>query len=185
MAKRKALERVNTFENNENVQDEAYEFQKSLKDKTSGITCPTCGRKAREYKRKLTAHLCIALLEVLKYYRHNPENVTTLDYFHINDVLGGSPLLKVDFQKLQYWDLIEAKAKMVRGRVVKTYGYYRISENGIKFAQREIAVPITAVVYNNVVKGHITQPYMTIDQILTEVGYDYDVIMQSTNNIYQ
>jgi hypothetical protein len=185
MAKKQPLERVNTFENNEHVQDEGFQFQKNLKDKSLGVVCPTCGRKAKEYKRKLTAHLCIALLEVLKYYRHNPEEISTLDYFHVNDIFKKNPILKVDFPKLQYWDLIEAKGKMVRGKFVKTYGYYRISENGIKFAQREVAVPLTAIVYNNVVKGHITNPYMTIDQVLAEVGYDYDQIAQSTNNIYQ
>ena len=185
MKNKEALERVNTFEQTQDSTTPAIEFQKSLKDKSLGIVCPTCGRKAKEYKRKLNAHLCIALLEVLKYYRHNPDNITTLDYFHINDIFSKSPILKIDFPKLQYWDLIEAKGEMKRGNFVKKYGYYRISENGIKFAQREVAVPITAVVYNNIVKGHITHPYMTIDQILSEVGYDYDQIMQSTNNTYQ
>ena len=60
---------------------------------------------------------------------------------------------------------------------VKEARMYRISENGIKFAQREVAVPLTAIVYNNVVKGHLINPHATIDRILEDAGYDYDQVV--------
>lgn len=152
-------------------------FKHKIKGKSHGEVCPTCGRIAKEYKRKLTANLCISLIEVLKWYRHNPENVTELDYFNINELFKNNSRLKVDFPKLQYWDLIEAKGKMVKNKFVKNYGMYRISENGIKFAQREVAMPTTAVVYNNIVQGHPINPHATIDKILSDAGYDYDQLI--------
>jgi hypothetical protein len=158
------------------------EFKMKLKDNCKGVLCPTCGRKAKEYKRRLTSSLCIALIEVLKYYRHT-DRVELLDYFHIDDILKNNPRLKVDFPKLQYWDLIEAKGKVVRGKFIKNYGYYRISENGLKFAQREVAVPVYAIVYNNVVQGHQLNPYSTIDKLLAEDGIDYETIVNPQNTI--
>lgn len=157
-------------------------FREKLKDNHKGVICPTCGRKAKEYKRRLTSNLCIALIEVLKYYRHT-DNVELLDYFHIDDIFKENPKLKVDFPKLQYWDLVEAKGKMVKGKFVKNYAYYRISDNGLKFAQREVAVPIIALVYNNVVQGHQLNPYGTIDQILAEDNIDYELIANPNNTI--
>jgi hypothetical protein len=61
---------------------------------------------------------------------------------------------------------------------VVTKGMFRISENGIKFAQRETAVPMTAVVYNGVVEAHILHPYKTIEEVLQEAGYDYETIIK-------
>ena len=176
MSKEKHLrEEIKVAEGQSVVMDDA--FKQKLKNKSRGINCPTCGRTAKEYKRKLTANLCIALIEVLKWYRHNPKEVSELDYFNVNDLFKNNQRLKVDFPKLQYWDLIEAKGKMVKNKFVKNYNMYRISENGIKFAQREVAVPLVAVVYNNIVQGHLINPHATIDQILSESGYDYDSLI--------
>lgn len=152
-------------------------FKETLRDSNKSICCPTCGRSAKFYKRKLTANLCIALIEVLKYYRHNPDT-SELDYFNIHDIFKDNPRLKTDFSKLQYWDLIEAKGVMLKNKFRKEYNMYRISENGIRFAQREVAVPITAIVYNNIVQGHLINPHSTIDNILSDSGYDYDVLIQ-------
>ena len=172
-------ERVNPFAGKKKKESK---FQTELKS-SRAVVCPTCGRKAREYKRKLTPQLCVALIEVLKWYRHSPTQPSTLDYFQIDEIFKDNPKLKVDFSKLQYWDLIEAKGKLVRGKFVKNYGWYRISENGVKFAQREVAVPITAIVYNNEVKGHVINPHATIDQILSESEIDYDFIINPKNKI--
>jgi hypothetical protein len=175
----KANERTNLFAAKKKKDSK---FQTELKSNKS-VICPTCGRKAREYKRKLTPQLCVALIEVLKWYRHNPNEVSTLDYFELDDIFKDNPKLKVDFSKLQYWDLIEAKGKLVRGKFVKNYGWYRISDNGVKFAQREVAVPVTAIVYNNEVKGHVINPHSTIEQILSEAEIDYDFIIDPKNKI--
>ena len=168
---------VNTF----NQQTDKIEFIDKLRNSTKAIECPCCGRRAKFYNRKLNVKLCLALLHIVKYYRHHPSQPDQLDYFDYTDLFKEHPQLKVDFPKLQYWDLVEAKGAMKKRKgkevFVKETRMYRISENGIKFAQREVAVPLTAVVYNNVVKGHLMNPHATIDKILSDAGYDYDQVI--------
>jgi len=172
----------------ENKTTTELSFLEKLKDSNKSATCPTCGRKAKFYKRKLNAKLCLALVHILKYYRHHPSQPDVLEYFDYTELFKDHPQLKVDFPKLQYWDLVEAKGKMKKRKgepvFVKETRMYRISENGIKFAQREVAVPITAVVYNNVVKGHQLNPHATIDKILSDADYDYDVVIDPNNENY-
>ena len=55
---------------------------------------------------------------------------------------------------------------------------YRLSENGIKFCQREIGVPSTAVLYNGKVIAHILTG-VTLEQILEEYGVVYDELVSS------
>ena len=158
-----------------------HEFIQKLRNSTKAIECPCCGRKAKFYNRKLNVKLCLALIHIVKYYRHHPSQPDQLDYFDYTELFNMHPQLKVDFPKLQYWDLIEAKGAMKKRNgqdvFVKETRMYRISENGIKFAQREVAIPLTAVVYNNVVKGHLINPHATIDKILFDAGYDYDQVI--------
>ena len=168
---------VNTF----GQQSEDQEFIQKLRNSNKAIECPCCKRKAKFYNRKLNDKLCLALIHILKYYRHHPDQPHQLDYFDYTEMFKDYPKLKVDFPKLQYWDLIEAKGSMKKRNgepiFVKEARMYRISENGIKFAQREVAVPLTAIVYNNVVKGHLINPHATIDRILEDAGYDYDQVV--------
>jgi hypothetical protein len=168
---------VDTF----SQQTDKSEFIDKLRNSTKAIECPCCGRKAKFYNRKLNAKLCLALLHIVKYYRHHPSQPDQLDYFDYTELFEAHPQLKVDFPKLQYWDLVEAKGAMKKRKgqsvFVKEARMYRISENGVKFAQREVAVPLTAIVYNNVVKGHLINPHATIDQILADAGYDYDQVI--------
>jgi hypothetical protein len=159
----------------------SLDFKQKVKGKQKGIVCPTCGRKAAEYKRKLTAKMCLSLINILKWYRHHPSQPDILEYFHVNELFKSTPELKVDFQKLQYWDLIEAKGRMNKNKFVKNPGWFRISENGIKFAQREIAIPITAIVYNGNVDGHVLNPCETIDKILSDKGIDYNEVINPNN----
>ena len=168
--------------------DKKPKFIEKLEKTNQALVCPTCGRKAKIYKRKLRAKQCVALIHVLKWYRHSPDEPDTLDYFDINQMFLDMPNLKNDFQKLVYWDLIEFKGrfKKVGGKevYVKEARQYRISESGIKFAQREIAIPLTAVVYNQQVKAHILKPYGTIESVLNDGGYDYEKIIDVNCNNY-
>ena len=152
-------------------------FKSKLKNNTKGVICHTCGRKAKEYRRRLNAQLCISLIEVLKYYRYSPD-VETTDFFNVNELFKQNPILKVDFPKLQYWDLVEAQGVVKGQKFIKKSAMYRISENGIKFAQREVGVPLVAIVYNNIVQGHDLSESATIDKILLDAGYSYDEIIK-------
>jgi len=158
-------------------------FRKSIKS-LRGKKCPCCGRVAKFYHRKLSAKLCLALIHVAKWYRYDESQPDELTFFDYNDMFRDNPHFKIDFQKLLYWDLIEHKGRIeTRGKknpkevFIVTPKMYRISENGIKFVQREIGIPITAIVYNGVVESHILFPVKTIDEILTEAEISYDQVV--------
>jgi len=158
-------------------------FRKSIKS-LRGKKCPCCGRVAKFYHRKLSAKLCLALIHVAKWYRYDESQPDELTFFDYNDMFRDNPHFKIDFQKLLYWDLIEHKGRIeTRGKknpkevFIVTPRMYRISENGIKFVQREIGIPITAIVYNGVVESHILFPVKTIDEILTEANISYDQVV--------
>jgi hypothetical protein len=160
-------------------------FRKSIKS-LRGKKCPCCGRVAKFYHRKLSAKLCLALIHVAKWYRYDESQPDELTFFNIDDMFRHNPQFKVDFQKLLYWDLIEHKGRIeTKGKknpkevFIVTPKMYRISENGIKFVQREIGIPITAIVYNGVVESHILFPVKTIDEILTEAEISYDQVIDS------
>ena len=53
---------------------------------------------------------------------------------------------------------------------------YALTENGIKFAQREIGVPKHCFVYNGEVDSHTTD-FVTIDEILKSVNINYDELI--------
>ena len=161
-------------------------FRKSITT-IKGKVCPCCGRLAKYYHRKLTATQCLALLHILKWYRYNENSVEIKDgqeifqFFQIDEMFKDNPKLKKDFTVLMYFDLIEHKGKMrtigkknPKEVVIVEKGLYRISLEGVKFAQRESAIPITAIVYNGKVEAHKLYPYKTIEEILTEAGYNYD-----------
>ena len=142
------------------------------KAKTStGVMCPTCNRNIKAYKRTITPTMAVALIEIYKYYKY-AENVTTDDYFKSKDVFFRlDPKMYADYTKLYYWDLIEPEGSHPT-KFIKKRGSWRITENGIKFAQLEIALPKFATIYNKEVSEHET-PAVMIDEILNNVGIDY------------
>lgn len=183
------IKEVDGEEQSENITYDPLEFRKSITT-LRGKKCPCCGKIARFYHRKLNINQCLALLHVLKWYRYSETQPDELDFFNINEMFKDNPKLKTDFQKLLHWDLIEHKGRMqMVGKknpkevFIVTKGMYRISENGIKFAQREIAIPITAVVYNGVVEAHKLFPYKTIEEMLQEHNLDYNTIIDPNYTI--
>ena len=48
--------------------------RKNLVDNAKkGTICPCCTQKVKLYKRKLSPIMCLALIEIYKYYKHHPE----------------------------------------------------------------------------------------------------------------
>jgi hypothetical protein len=172
----KAMERVNAFPTEKL---KISEFRESVKGDYHGKICPTCNRLAKEKKVKLNKSLCLSLLHVLKYYRYCPDDISYLDYFNLQELFFDNNHLVKNFPKLEYWDLIEAKGELVDGVFIKEKNMWRISENGIKYAQREIAVPVYAITYDGIVEGHQLQPYATIDEILEIDDNAYNELIDS------
>jgi hypothetical protein len=130
-----------------------------------------------ERKLLLSGNLCIALLWIYKFYRHNEfadkEKYYTKNEFFF-DTLGTSDYEKIfsKYTQLKHWDLI-APMPTHPTEVKYKKGYWGITEFGIKFCQREVAMPKYAIVQNDIATKHITNPIM-IDDALKEIGLDYD-----------
>lgn len=146
-----------------------------------GAICGCCGQKVKLYSRTITAEMCVALILIYKYYRHHP-NAKTNEYYTKDDFFADiltdkdAKYIINDFTKLKYWDLI-APMPTHPTKIIHKKGYWGITDNGVKFVQREVAMPKYALVYNDMVDSHITKPVM-IDDILEEAGFDYEELLK-------
>lgn len=138
----------------------------------NGVECPSCKRKIKAYKRTITPTMAIALIEMLKFYRYK-EGVTLGEYYTKEEFFTYlEPEMYVDYTLLYNWDLIEPQGNHPV-KFIKKRGYWRITDNGIKFALMEVAVPKFAIIYNGEVSEHITTPPLMIDEVLKNAGLDY------------
>ena len=62
-------------------------------------------------------------------------------------------------------------------KVIYKDGYFGITENGIKFAQREIGVPKTAYSYNGEIESYESD-FTTIEKIINDAGLNYDELIK-------
>ena len=116
-------------------------------------------------KKTLTTRLVINLIYVYKYYKYTGSELT--DYFKKNDLLIHLKKYKKTtrfFHHLKYWDCI-CQMPTSPKEVIYKKGYYGITENGIKFVQREIALPKFAYVYNDFAYSHKPVPVMITDLV--------------------
>ena len=141
---------------------------------------PNLPKGAKLKKMKLTPNLCISLIWIYKYYRHN-ENAEEGQYYTKQDFFseilsdGEHKNIVRNFSNLHYWDLI-TKMPLHPTKVIYKKGYYGITENGIAFVQKEVAMCKYALVYNNFAYEHNTIPVM-INDVLKEAGYDYNELI--------
>ena len=161
------------------LKEEAERLRKDGR-KSKGTICQCCGQKVQLYKRKLTAEMCVCLIYMLKFFRHQ-EEAELYQYYTMNDyffeIIGNDQLKHIlaNFTKLRYWDLI-APMPTRPDKIVYKKGHYTLTENGLKFAQQEIGVPRYAFVYNDQVDAHSTE-FVTITDILSEQNIDYEQLV--------
>ena len=158
-----------------------------LESKSSkGTICACCGNKVKLYRRTITYDMAICILYMLKFYRYS-EKAEDYQYYTKEDffselISSGNEYVLGNFTKLKYWDIIAPMptGKKVNGKIVHKKGYFSLTENGVKFAQREIGLPKYAFVYNDQVNHHSTNDFIySIDDILT--SEIYESIMSNTN----
>ena len=116
-------------------------------------------------KKTLNLRLAINLIYVYKYYKYTGADLT--DYFKKQNLLihlKNSPKVTRVFHHLKYWDLI-CQMPTSPNEVIYKKGYYGITDNGIKFIQKEIALPKFAYVYNDFAYSHKPVPVMITDLI--------------------
>jgi len=162
------------------LKDEVERIKKEART-NKGAICGCCGQKVKLYSRTITAEMCVALILIYKYYRHSP-NAKTNEYYTKEDFFSeiltdkDANYIINDFTKLKYWDLV-APMPTHPTKIKYKKGYWGITDNGVKFVQREVAMPKYALVYNDMVDSHITEPVM-IDDILKEAGFDYEELLK-------
>jgi|TARA_R110000765_G_C18913462_1_gene605174 hypothetical protein len=162
----------------DNENDSLKESREYLIDNAKkGVECPCCTQKVKLYKRTLSPIMCLALVEIYKFYKFHP-NADLEEYYTKDDFFFNleETWMYADFQKLMYFDCIEPMFTS-KTDLVKKRGYFRITKHGIDFAQREIGLPTSCFVYNGEVEEHSTQ-FLTIDQILIQRGIKYDDIIK-------
>ena len=63
-------------------------------------------------------------------------------------------------------------------KIIYKKGYWGLTENGVAFCQKEIAMPKYALVYNDFPYEHITSSYVMIDEILKDENLDYNELIK-------
>ena len=148
--------------------------------KPKGAICSCCGSKVKLYKRTITYEMAICILYMLKFYRHS-EKAVDFQYYTKEDffeelIYSNNEYVLSNFTKLKYWDIIAPMPtgkKNKQGKIIYKKGYFALTENGVKFAQREIGLPKFAYVYNDQVNNHSTNDFFySIDDILTSEIYE-------------
>lgn len=168
------ISQLNTMENGKDTLEQSRVFLQENAKK--GVKCPCCSQKVKLYKRTLSPVMCLALINIYKFYKHN-ENADIDEFYTKDDFFFDSETwMYADFQKLYYFDCIAPKFTSTKD-VKRKKGYWQITDIGIKFVQREIGLPNFCYVFNNEVEEHSTQ-FSTIEQILQSVGWEYDNLMK-------
>tara|TARA_Y100000114_G_C11763532_1_gene331455 strand:+ start:4458 stop:5003 length:546 start_codon:yes stop_codon:yes gene_type:complete len=156
--------------------------EKLLKEENSQYIKPKLPKGVKLTKRELTTDLCIALIWIYRFYRHN-ENAEVGQYYSkqqfFEDLLDKKEYNNItkNYHRLKWWGLIEPMP--TDPNVIKyKKGWYGITENGIAFVQREIGMPKYALVYNDFPYEHITnKDYVMIDKALEKIEVDYNEIL--------
>lgn len=120
------------------------ETKKYLKQNLhKGITCPCCNQFVKAYKRKIRHSLAYGLINLFMIHETNE--------FHLEDELRRLDLKNIvrsDFPKLRFWNLIE-KIKGKRDDGSSKNGFYKITQLGRRFVFNEVAIPKYIFLQNN------------------------------------
>ena len=167
----------------EDIGAELKETQnKLINEEGSQYKKPQLPKGAKLSKKELTPDLCLALIWIYRFYRHN-ENAVVGQYYSkrqfFEDLLDKKEYNNItkNYYKLKWWGVIEP---MPTDPDIIKYkkGWYGITEIGIGFIQRELGMPKYALVYNDFPYEHITgKDYIMIDKILEKIEVDYNEVL--------
>ena len=177
--KRNNMEKREITLTDKNVKSEIKEVQdKLIAENPEKYTKGS--QTGKKKKLVLNANLCVSLLWVYKFYRHyelakQEEYYTKKSFFF--DLIGtDSEYVIKNYTHLKHWDLL-APMPTHPTKVIYKRGYWGITELGIKFSQREVAMPKYAIVQDGIAVEHITEPVM-IDEVLKDAGLYYDNLLK-------
>jgi hypothetical protein len=167
--------------------------QKLIKEEGSNYIQPKLPDGAKLSTKTLTPNLCLALVLIYKFYRHCEDADSHHKYFSRSDffnAMGNRMSLSYlddkeydniirNYHRLKWWALIEP---MPTDPDVIKYkkGFWKITETGIGFVQRELGMPKYALVYNDFAYKHIVNSkYVMIDKALENIDIDYNELMEN------
>ena len=146
-----------------------------------GAPCPCCQQFVKLYRRPFNKSMAFVLLLIARYYRRydvRPEEWLHVPS-HINEVVASNPrraaAVRGDWAKLKFWGLIEEKPE-TRADGSPRVGYWRLTELGRKFVNREVKVPSHVFIYNGEALERSVEQQITIDDALT-TDFNYSEIM--------
>jgi hypothetical protein len=122
--------------------EEAREWLKAAREE--GTNCPCCNRPARVYRRKLNYAMAHGLILIYDYF------ATHDGWLHVPTFLNGKGVVARggDLSKLTHWGLLVGSGE-IRADDSSRVGDYKLTRRGIKFVEREIAVPAWLKLINN------------------------------------
>ena len=164
---------TNTDTYTEDIND-VLSVQEKLKEHDSYIR-PNIPKGTKLTRRELTKDLALCLVFVYRYYKYHPEAEEGQYYKKENlfaemkQNLGKEIADKItrNYTRLKYWDLL-VPMPTSPNKVQYRKGWWGITDNGIKFVQKDIGLPKIAEVYNDFAYNHITIPTMITDLIETD-----------------
>lgn len=141
------------------------EMWRTLRDE--GEThCVACDRYMKVYPRKILPDMARFLLWLV--HRHQQSG----QWSHVREY---SDTRSGDYAKLLYWDLIEPRYSD-DGSGRRQSGYWRPTEDGVRFALGHLAVARHALVFDNAVEGYAGGAVFIREALGTR--FDYDELMQ-------
>lgn len=106
-------------------------------------TCPCCDSYSQVYKRQISKKMARDLISLYRITSlHTPHY-----YYHYNMFVNGQC---GDFAKLRFWGLVELKTMNPdEQQDSSSSGCWRITERGMQYVTKRIALPQFAHVYRN------------------------------------
>lgn len=146
-----------------------------------GAPCPACNQFVKCYRRPMNKSMAFVLLLIARYYRRY--DVKPEEWLHvpsyIAEVVASNPrraaAVRGDWAKLKYWGLIEEKPE-TRADGSPRVGYWRLTQLGRQFVNREVKVPSHIFVYNGEALERAVEERISIDDALT-TDFNYSEIM--------
>ena len=127
-------------------------------------------------RRELTRDLSVCLTFAYRYYKYHP-NAEVGQYYSKQDLFAelkqnvGEELcnkITRNYTRLKYWDLLVPMPTSPT-EVIYKKGWWGITENGIKFIQKEIGLPKYAEVYEDFAYNHIVEKSVMITDLIDDV----------------
>ena len=144
-----------------------------------GATCPCCAQYVKLYKRSFNKSSAYVLLLIACYFRGDPVEEWLHVPSYIAEMAADNPrraaAVRGDWAKLKFWGLIEEKPD-TRADGSPRVGYWKLTQLGRQFVNREVKVPSHIFIYNGEALDRTVDEQITIDDALG-TDFSYNEIM--------